>query len=261
MNNPLLKTFKTDFESTPFSKIKIEHFIPALKKTIKSAINEVNLISSQNELPSFSNTIEKLENCGFLVGRNTSLLYNLNSADTNEYLQRVAQEASPLLTKFQNDIRLNDDLFSRINFVHKNEDRNKLNREQVTLLEKEYKNFVRNGALLNKTDKEKLRNLDTQLAKLNLTFGENVLADTQSFELLIDDKKRLKGLPVSVIDMAKSLAIQRNKKGWMFTLDYPSYVPFITYSEDRELRKKFVLLMEKEVLKKIAITTQKSFLR
>ena len=106
------------------------------KKTIKSAINEVNLISSQNELPSFSNTIEKLENCGFLVGRNTSLLYNLNSADTNEYLQRVAQEASPLLTKFQNDIRLNDDLFSRINFVYKNEDRNKLNREQVTLLKR-----------------------------------------------------------------------------------------------------------------------------
>ena len=163
-------------------------------------------------MPSFSNTIEKIENCGFLVGRNTSLLFNLNSAETNESLQRVAQKASPLLTKFQNDIRLNDDLFSRINFVYKNEDRNKLNKEQITLLEKEYKNFVRNGALLNKTDKEKLRNLDTQLAKLNLTFGENVLADTQSFELLIDDKKRLKGLPVSVIDMAKSLAIQRNKR-------------------------------------------------
>ena len=261
MNNPLLKTFKTDFESTPFSKIKIEHFIPALKKTIKSAINEVNLISRQNELPSFSNTIEKLENCGFLVGRNTSLLYNLNSADTNEYLQRVAQEASPLLTKFQNDIRLNDDLFSRINFVYKNEDRNKLNREQVTLLEKEYKNFVRNGALLNKTDKEKLRNLDTQLAKLNLTFGENVLADTQSFELLIDDKKRLKGLPVSVIDMAKSLAIQRNKKGWLFTLDYPSYVPFITYSEDRELRKKICLAYGKRGFKKNSNNNTKIILK
>ena len=241
MNNPLLEPFKTDFESTPFSEINIEHFIPALETIIKSAIHEIEKISNQNEVPTFSNTIEAVESCGFLVERNTSLLFNLNSAKTSESIQRVTQEAAPLLTKFQNDIRLNDNLFYRIRYVYQNEVREKLNTEQITLLEKEYKSFVRNGALLNKNDKEKLRNLDTQLAKLSLTFGENVLADSQSYELQIDDESKLKGLPPAIIEMAKSLAKQKGKKGWIFTLDYPSYVPFITYAEDRELRKEICL--------------------
>ena len=238
MDNPLLKKFQTPFESAPFDEIKIEHFIPAIQKSIEIALKEIDSITQQKESPTFENTIEKLENCGTLIDRNTSLLFNLNSAETSEQLQKTAQEASPLLTQFQNDIRLNDTLFERIKFVYQNEDRKKLTAEQNTLLEKEYKNFVRNGANLDNTSKEKLRVIDTQLAKLSLTFGEHVLADTQAFSLHIEKKEELIGLPPSVIEMAEEEANKRNKKGWVFTLDYPSYVPFMTYSENRELRKK-----------------------
>ena len=238
MDNPLLKKFQTPFESAPFDKIKIEHFIPAIQKSIEIALKEIDSITQQKESPTFENTIEKLENCGTLIDRNTSLLFNLNSAETSEQLQKTAQEASPLLTQFQNDIRLNDTLFERIKFVYQNEDRKKLTAEQNTLLEKEYKNFVRNGANLDNTSKEKLRVIDTQLAKLSLTFGENVLADTQAFSLHIEKKEELIGLPPSVIEMAEEEANKKIKKGWVFTLDYPSYVPFMTYSENRELRKK-----------------------
>ncbi len=238
MDNPLLKKFQTPFESAPFDKIKIEHFIPAIQKSIEIALKEIDSITQQKESPTFENTIEKLENCGTLIDRNTSLLFNLNSAETSEQLQKTAQEASPLLTQFQNDIRLNDTLFERIKFVYQNEDRKKLTAEQNTLLEKEYKNFVRNGANLDNTSKEKLRVIDTQLAKLSLTFGEHVLADTQAFSLHIEKKEELIGLPPSVIEMAEEEANKKIKKGWVFTLDYPSYVPFMTYSENRELRKK-----------------------
>ena len=238
MDNPLLKKFQTPFESAPFDEIKIEHFIPAIQKSIEIALKEIDSITQQKESPTFENTIEKLENCGTLIDRNTSLLFNLNSAETSEQLQKTAQEASPLLTQFQNDIRLNDTLFERIKFVYQNEDRKKLSAEQNTLLEKEYKNFVRNGANLDNTSIEKLRVIDTQLAKLSLTFGEHVLADTQAFSLHIEKKEELIGLPPSVIEMAEEEANKRNKKGWVFTLDYPSYVPFMTYSENRELRKK-----------------------
>ena len=238
MDNPLLKKFQTPFESAPFDKIKIEHFIPAIQKSIEIALKEIDSITQQKESPTFENTIEKLENCGTLIDRNTSLLFNLNSAETSEQIQKTAQEASPLLTQFQNDIRLNDTLFERIKFVYQNEDRKKLTAEQNTLLEKEYKNFVRNGANLDNTSKEKLRVIDTQLAKLSLTFGEHVLADTQAFSIHIEKKEELIGLPPSVIEMAEEEANKKIKKGWVFTLDYPSYVPFMTYSENRELRKK-----------------------
>ena len=180
-----------------------------------------------------------------MIGRNTSLLFNINSAETSEALQAVTQEAAPLLTKFQNDIRLNLKLFERIRYVFENEDQTKLNDEQRSLLNKEYKGFVRNGALLDDASKEKLRSIDTQLAQLSLSFGEHVLADTQAYHLHIDDEKHLKGLPTSAIEMAKTLATQKQKKGWVFTLDYPSYVPFMTYAENRELRKKMSLAFGK----------------
>ena len=245
MNNPLLTRFETDFEAAPFSKIKTTHFIPAIHQSITVALEEIDAICKQKETPSFENTLEALEGCGTLVGRNTSLLFNLNSAETSDALQAVAQEAAPILTKFQNDIRLNQVLFDRIRYVFENEDRTTLSTEQLTLLEKEYKGFVRNGALLNDSAKEKLRALDTQLAKLSLTFGEHVLADTQDFFLHIENEAQLKGLPPSAIEMAKAVAEQKQKKGWIFTLDYPSYVPFMTYAEDRELRKKMSLAFGK----------------
>ena len=241
MTNPLIAEFKTNFEATPFSKIKIADFIPAIKKTITVGLDEINSIINQKEVPSFKNTIEAIEKCGSLVGRNATILFNLNSAETNDELQGIAKAVAPLLSKFQNDIRLNEDLFKRIQFVYKNEDRKILNTEQITLLEKEYKGFVRNGALLDNKAKIKLRNIDMQLAELSLKFGENVLADTQNYQLHIKNKKKLKGLPISSIEMAESIAKNQNKKGWIFTLDYPSYIPFITYADDRKLRKEINL--------------------
>ena len=241
MTNPLIAEFKTNFEATPFSKIKIADFIPAIKKTITVGLDEINSIINQKEVPSFKNTIEAIEKCGSLVGRNATILFNLNSAETNDELQGIAKTVAPLLSKFQNDIRLNEDLFKRIQFVYKNEDRKILNTEQITLLEKEYKGFVRNGALLDNKAKIKLRNIDMQLAELSLKFGENVLADTQNYQLHIKNKKKLKGLPISSIEMAESIAKNQNKKGWIFTLDYPSYIPFITYADDRKLRKEINL--------------------
>lgn len=241
MENPLLKEFQTPFESAPFDQIKIEHFIPAIEKTIQIALYEINTLVHQKESPTFENTIVQLENCGSLIARNSALLFNLNSAETSDELQKTAQLASPILTQFQNDIRLNEALFERIKYVYQHEDKTKLSAEQNTLLTKEYKSFIRNGANLDTASKEKLRVIDTQLGKLSLTFGEHVLADTQAFSLHIEKEEDLSGLPPSVIEMAAEEASRRDKKGWVFTLDYPSYIPFMTYAENRELRKKLSL--------------------
>ena len=238
MNNPLLTSFKTPFESAPFHQIKAHHFIPALESTISIALKEIEAVIHQKETPTFKNTIEALENCGTLIGRNSSLLFNINSAETNEELQKIAQDAAPLLTRFQNDIRLNKKLFKRINFLYKNDIKDSLTLEQLTLLEKEYKSFVRNGALLNDDEKEKLRVIDSKLAQLSLNFGEHLLADTQAYSLHIENESDLKGLPDNVIETAQDIAQEKGKKGWLFTLDYPSYIPFITYAENRALRKK-----------------------
>ena len=250
MTNPLLTKFQTTFEEAPFSKIKKHHYIPSIKKTIKNALDEIKVIINQKEKPSFKNTLEAVEKCGNLIGRNTSILFNLNSAETSEELQLIAQKAAPLLSAFQNDIRLNKGLFKRIRFVYENEDRSKLNEEQLTLLEKEFKSFVRNGAFLNNISKEKLRKIDSRLAKLSLSFGENVLADTQAYQLHIEDEKKLKGIPPSAIEMAKIIANEKEKKGWVFTLDYPSYVPFMTYAEDRKLRKEMSIAFGKRGFQK-----------
>ena len=241
MSNPLLENFDTPFESAPFSKIKTEHFIPALKHSIDLALDEIDTVLKNTATPSFENTLEALENCGNLIGRNSSLLFNLNSAETSDTLQKVAQEAAPLLTAFQNDIRLNETLFKRIKFVYEKENRALLSPEQLTLLEKEYKGFVRNGALLDSNAKKKLRGIDTALAQLSLSFGEHVLADTQAYQLHIEKEEDLKGLPDNSKEMAQQLAEQKGLKGWVFTLDYPSYIPFITYLDDRELRRKMSL--------------------
>ncbi|MGY8966345.1 MAG: M3 family metallopeptidase [Flavobacteriales bacterium] len=238
MNNPLLTYFKTPFEAAPFHQIKAHHFIPALESTISIALKEIDKITQQIETPTFKNTLETLQEIGTLVGRNSNLLFNLNSAETNIELQKVAQDAAPLLTRFQNDIILNETLFKRISYLHKNEAKDSLTPEQFTLLEKEYKTFVRNGAHLNDDAKKKLRILDTELAQLSLCFGENVLADTQAYSLHIKNESDLKGLPDNVIETAQDIAQEKGKKGWLFTLDYPSYIPFITYAENRALRKK-----------------------
>jgi len=241
LKNPLLKPFETPHQSIPFSSIRPEHFIPALEENIKNALEAIDAIVQQTPAPTFENTIEALENVGELLGRNSSILFNLNSAETSETLQSITQQASPLLTKFQNDVRLNQALFERIKTIYENQKQEKLSVEQQTLLEKEYKGFARNGALLGEEEKNRLREIDTEKAQLGLTFGENVLADTQAFELHITEEKELEGLPEQVKEMAAETAQSKDKTGWIFTLDYPSYVPLMTYAENRALRKKMSL--------------------
>jgi len=241
MKNPLLQKFETPHEAIPFNEIKNEHFIPALKESIQIALSEIDTLVQQTEAPTFENTLKRLDDCGELVSRVSSILFNLNSAETSAELQQITQEAAPLLTQFQNDIRLNETLFERIKTVYETANREVLTPEENTLLEKEYKGFVRNGALLTAEEKESLRKIDTSLAQLSLQFGQNVLADTQAFSLHLTNSEDLKGLPENVIEMAAALAQQKNLEGWLFTLDYPIYVPFITYAENRALRKKMVL--------------------
>ncbi|GAA0724712.1 M3 family metallopeptidase [Aquimarina litoralis] len=237
MKNPLLKSF----DLAPFSQIKSEYYLPAIKNAISIAKEEVDTIVTNSETPSFSNTIEKLEYSGELLDRVTSIFFNLNSAETNEEIQKIAQEASPLLSEFRNDIALNTDLFKRIETVYLNKSNLDLSAEQTTLLEKRYKSFSRNGANLPDDKKEQLREIDKELSQLSLKFGENILAETNRFEMLLTDEADLSGLPEGAKEAAKALAESKEKEGWLITLDYPSYIPFMTYANNRELRKKMSL--------------------
>lgn len=237
MNNPLLEKFDTLHESAPFSKIKIEHYQPAFEQAIKEAKEEVDAIINNPEAPTFENTIEAMELSGQKLGRISSIFFNLNSAETNDDIQKIAQEVSPLLSEFGNDIRLNLDLFERIKIVYNQKDSLNLNPEQAYLLEKKYKGFSRNGANLSDEDKSKLREIDKELSSLTLQFGQNVLAETNNYELIISNKEDLKGLPDYAIEQAKTEAESKGKNGWIFTLQAPSYIPFLQYAENRALRE------------------------
>ncbi len=241
MKNPLLAPFRTPHQSTPFGEIKPEHYIPAIKKDIQESLKAINKITDQKAQPSFDNTINALQNISELLERNSTILFNLNSAETTEEIQQITQQASPLLTKFQNDVRLNKVLFDRVKKVFENRETEILTSEQLTLLIKEFKSFARNGALLSDDEKLILREIDTEKAKLSLSFGENVLADTNDYLIHITEESQLKGLPDQVKEMGAEIAKSKNKTGWIFTLDYPSYVPFMTYLDDRELRRKMSL--------------------
>ena len=245
MENPLLGYFGTKHQSAPFTKIMPKHFIPAIEKDIQESLEAIDKITNQTSQPSFDNTIDALQNIGEFLERNSALLFNLNSAETTEEIQKITQQASPILTKFQNDVRLNQALFERIKIVYENRENENLTTEQLALLEKEFKGFTRNGALLSQDKKDILREIDTKKAQLSLRFGENVLADTNSFSLHVTEEKELKGIPDQVREMAADIAKSKNKTGWVFTLDYPSYVPFMTYLEDRSLRCKMSLAFGK----------------
>lgn len=232
-NNPLLQPF----EEAPFSKIKTEHYQPAIKEAIALANAEIDAITASAEAPTFKNTIEALENSGETLGRATSIFFNMNSAETNDEIQQIAQEVSPWLSEFSNDLTLNEELFKRVKAVYEQKDGLNLSVEENRLLEKHYKSFSRNGANLKEEDKKKLREIDTELSKLSLTFGEHVLAETNNYELLVTDESKLEGLPESEKETAAQLAKDKGKEGFIFTLQYPSYIPFMKYVKNRELRK------------------------
>ena len=240
--NPLLQ----DFNTPPFEQIKESDYKTAIEKAIELAKQDISKITNNTNAPTFENTIVALDNSGSKLARITSIFFNLNSAETNPEIQKIAQEISPMLSQFKNDITLNTALFKRVKTVYDDKDNLNLTTEQTTLLDKQYKNFARNGANLNETEKEKLRDIDTQLAQLSLKFGENLLADSNAYEMHITDEKDLSGLPEGAIQAAKELANQKEKEGWVISLDYPSYIPFMTYADNRELRKELAIASGKK---------------
>ncbi len=238
MNNPLLQTFNTPHTTAPFSLIENKHFKPAFEKAIEKAKAEIDEITNNSKVPTFKNTIEALDFSGYTLDRLSSIFFNLNSAETNDEIQKIAQEVSPLLSEFSNDIRLNEKLFKKVKSIYDDKDNLELTAEQATLLDKKYKSFARNGANLNEADKTKLREIDMKLSKLSLQFGENVLAETNAFQMHLTDENQIKGLPDGAKEAAKMEAKEKNLDGWLITLDYPSYIPFMTYADDRSLREK-----------------------
>lgn len=240
--NPLLSIPDTPFQTPPFSQIKNEHFLPAIKELITSAKAEIAAITTDKEPASFANTIEALERSGQLLDRASSVFFNLNSAETNDELQAIARDVSPLLSEFSNDILLNEQLFERVKTAFDTTDQGLLSAEQQMLLNKTYKGFVRNGALLNDDQKAKLREVDIKLSKLSLEFGEHVLAETNRYAMVLENEDDLEGLPAHAKEMAAQIANEKGHEGkWVITLDYPSYVPFMTYATNRELRKELSL--------------------
>jgi peptidyl-dipeptidase Dcp len=233
--------FNTKYDTAPFSQIKNEDYLPAFQKGIALAKAEIDTIVNNSEKPTFENTIETLAFSGNTLDRVSSIFFNMNSAETSDEMQKIAQEVSPLLSEFGNDVRLNAALFAKVKAVYEQKEALNLNPEQTTLLDKKYKSFSRNGANLSDDKKTILREIDKELSKLSLQFGENVLAETQAFQLHLTDEKDLAGLPEGTIEAAHALAKSLEKEGWIFTLDHPSYIPFVTYSDNRELRKKMAI--------------------
>ena len=251
--NPLLHHFNT----APFSKISPEDYKPAIKAAIEETKKEIDNIISNTEIPTFENTTVALDFTGEKLGRITSIFFNLNSAETNDEIQKIAQEISPWLSDFSNDIKLNKELFKRVKSVFDQKENLDLTAEQQMLLEKQYKGFARNGANLSKEKKSKLRKIDAELSKLSLQFGENVLAETNAFQMHLTKEDEVAGLPESVKEAAHQLAKENEKEGWIFTLDYPSYIPFMTYADNRELRKKLAIAAGKKAFQNNEFNNEK----
>ena len=255
--NILTSTYTTPYNSAPFAQIQMSDYQAAFETTIAAARAEIDTITNNPEQPTFENTIEALDFSGQTLDRLSSIFFNLNSAETSDEMQKIAQEVSPLLTAFSNDISLNKELFQRVKAVYDQKEQLTLTPEQKTLLDQKYKSFARNGALLAEDKKARLREIDTELSKLKLTFGENVLAETNNYELHLTDESDLKGLPEGAIEMARSLAESKEKEGWIFTLDLPSYLPFVTYADNRELRKEITIAAGKKAFQNNEFDNQK----
>ena len=242
----LTSPFNTKYNTAPFLSIKLDDYKTAFIENIRLAKAEIDAIITNGAAPTFENTIEALEFSGNALERLSSVFFNLNAAETSDAMQKIAQEVTPLLTEFSNDITLNEDLFKKIKLVYDQKATLNLTNEQNTLLEKKYKNFSRNGALLSDKKKIKLREIDTELATLKLTFSENVLAETNNYALHITNEEDLQGVPDGAIEAAKAAAIAKDRSGWIFTLDHPSYLPFITYADNRALRKQIFIAAGKK---------------
>ncbi|MBP6576316.1 MAG: M3 family metallopeptidase [Chryseobacterium sp.] len=239
--NPLLEKFNTKYTSSPFSDIEEKHYLPAFQELVKTAEKEIDEITNNQETPTFENTIEAMAFSGEQLDRVSSIFFNLNSAETNDEIQKIAQDVSPLLTEFYSKISQNEKLFERIKNVYDQKDALSLNEEQKMLLNETYKGFVRSGALLNDEDKKKLEKINMDLSIKSLQFGQNALASTNAYFKHITNKEELKGIPEAILEQYEEDAKEKGLEGYVITLQYPSYLPAITYAENRELRKELAL--------------------
>jgi len=239
--NPLLEKFNTKYTSSPFSDIKEEHYLPAFQELVKVAENEIDEITNNPEAPTFENTIEAMAFSGEQLDRVSNIFFNINSAETNDEIQKIAQDVSPLLTEFSSKISQNEKLFERIKTVYDQKDNLSLNEEQQMLLNETYKGFVRSGALLNEEDKKKLEKINMDLSIKSLQFGQNALASTNAYFKHIKDKEELKGIPEAILAQYEEDAKEKGLEGYVITLQYPSFLPALTYAENRELRKELAL--------------------
>ncbi len=239
--NPFYQEYQTPYHVPPFEKIKIEHYVPAFKEGMSRQKAEIDFLVNKKEAPSFSNTIEALEYSGELLNKVSEVFYNMNSANTNPEIQAIAKEIAPMLSKHSDDIMLNTLLFARVKEVYNQKDKLKLNTEQSRLLEETYKNFIRSGANLAPKQQEELRKINQELSVLTLKFGENTLAETNKFKLVLRSDEELAGLPTGIIEGAKQAAKESGEEGYLFTLHNPSVMPFLQYSMVRDNREKMFI--------------------
>ncbi|WP_425391797.1 M3 family metallopeptidase [Ekhidna sp.] len=250
MANPLLSSFDTKFEMPPFSKIEINHFKEGIDAALEDAKMEVDAIINNTDAPTFENTIEALESSGEKLQRNASILFNLNSAETSEEIQKLTQDISPRLSEFNSEIKQNEQLFGRVKAIYERKDNLGLSGEQKKLLHETYFDFVRRGVELEGDKKDRFKEISIELSKLSLTYSENLLAETNEFELIIENEEDLAGLPDDVKSRAKELASRKGKEGkWVFTLQAPSYIPFMEYADNRSLREKMYRAFMSKCLK------------
>jgi len=239
--NPLLGEFNTPYQTPPFDKILHEDYKPAFDAAIQQAKAEVDSIAENKADPTFENTVAALDGSGQLLDRVSNIFFNLNEANTDSTMQAIAQEVSPLLSDFSNDINLNEKLFARVKAVYDKRNNLGLNTEQMTLVEKTYRGFVKNGANLDSASKARYREVTRKLSELSLKFNNNVLAETNSYILHLTDSSQLAGLPESAVEAAAMVAKERKLDGWVFTLQQPSFLAFMKYADNRDLRKQLYI--------------------
>lgn len=241
MPNPFFEKYSTPHGTTPFDRIKTEHYEPAIREGIRRQATEIDAITDNNQAPTFENTILAYEQSGELLSRVITVFGNLRSAETNDELQDIAQKMVPLLSEHSNNISLNEKLFERVKAVYDRKSELSLTGEQEKLLENAYNGFVRHGANLQGEAKEKYRELTRELSSLTLQFSENNLKETNNYQLVLTDKSQLAGLPESAVEAAAEAAKEKGVHGWIFTLQAPSYIPFMTYADNRELRRELYM--------------------
>ena len=239
--NPFFEIYSTPHGTVPFDRIKIEHYEPAIREGIRRQNEEIDAIIHNPETPTFGNTLLPYEKSGELLHRVNAVFGNMLSAETNDELQELAKGIMPLMSEHENNISLNEELFARIKTVYEQKDKENLNPEQSKLLEDIYNGFVRNGANLQGEAKDKYRELCRDLSLLTLQFSENSLKETNDYQLVLTDVAQLSGLPESAIDAAAETAQEKGLEGWAFTLHAPSYSPFMTYADNRDLRHEFYM--------------------